>query len=256
MLRLVVHSAQQHILERHILALAKRYRPPPLQRRRDVPLLRNRHDLPPHRVIRRIQAQRQLWPHRFLGKPPDRRLNPAGGHRHPRLRNPHSAQHMHALHKRVVVQKRLAHPHKHQVDPADLSSSRRLSPFAAPNPHSLPVQHRRHLPRNLARRQIPPHPQLRRQTKLAIHRTPHLARHTNRRPLIPTRLLFVIPAGTLLLAFTFVILTRRVRISVFALRQTGWPLFPVPCRGPRRAVLARWGDCRGPRRAVLARWGD
>ena len=117
---------------------------------------------------------------------------------------------MHGLHECVVVQKRLAHPHKHQIDPR-----RRLHTLAAADPDLLPIQHRSHLPSNLARRQVPPYPQLRRQAKLAVHRASHLARHTNRRPLIPIHL-------------GVVILTRRVKISVIVFlpdrRKTGCPI--------------------------------
>ena len=46
----------------------------------------------------------------------------------------------------------------------------------------LPLQHRRHLARNLARRQVANDPQPRRQAELAIHRAANLARHADRRP--------------------------------------------------------------------------
>src|SRR5437588_4319411 len=48
----------------------------------------------------------------------------------------------------------------------------------------MPIQHRRHLSRDLARCQVALDAQLRRQAELTVHRTTHLARHTNRRPLV------------------------------------------------------------------------
>src|SRR5713101_7918656 len=92
-------------------------------------------------------------------------------HRHPRLRNPHAfGQQAHRLHEVVIVQEGFAHAHEDDID----ALQRRLN--------SLLPKHRRDLPHDLSRLQIPLDPKQRRETKLAIHSTAHLARNAKRSP--------------------------------------------------------------------------
>ncbi len=168
----VIYAPQQHVLKGHPLLRPQRHFPHSIQNRRNIPLAIDGHHLGPNRIIRSIQADRQFRPHRLLRESQYPRHNPRSRNRHPRRRNPNFLhQQPHRIHKCVVVQERLAHSHKDQVDPVP------------PNLHLLPLQHRNHLPGNLACRQVPHDSQLRRQAELAVHRAPNLARNANRRPL-------------------------------------------------------------------------
>src|SRR5215469_2656450 len=100
---------------------------------------------------------------------------------------------MHRPHEIVVIEERLAHTHKNQVDAL----------FGWRNP--LIPQHNRNLPHNLPRRKVAFESQQSGHTKLAIHGTPYLARNTYGGP-IPT-------AGSSLLQFV----ARLCTVAGFAL---------------------------------------
>ncbi len=169
-LGIVVHAAEQHVLERDPLPRTQRKIPRRRHQHLDIPLLVQRHKPRPQRVIRRIQRNRQLRADRFPAKVTDARHNPRCRNSHPPLGNANALhQQTRCFNKIVIVEKRLAHAHEDQID----AIIRRRN--------ALILDHRANLPHNLTRSKIALHPQQRSQAELAIDRAPHLTGNTNRR---------------------------------------------------------------------------
>ena len=171
MLGPIVYAAEQHILQCHSLLGTQRHLPYRFDHVSYIPFPRHRHNAFAHSVVRRIQRDCQLWPHRFRGETQDPGHNPRGRDRHSRLGNIHLLhQQPHRRHKGVVVQEGLTHSHEDQVD--SIAAGFGL----------LPLEHRRDLTGDLSGCQVADDSQLRRQAELATHRAANLARDADRRP--------------------------------------------------------------------------
>ena len=153
--------------------------------------------------------------------------DPRRRHRHTRLRNPHAlGQQPHRFHEVVIVQKRFAHAHEHDVD----TLQRRLN--------ALLPEHRRDLTDDFSRLQIPLHPKQRRKTELAIHRASHLARYANRGPTPPQRsrsTFDLVPRFASVTALPAITLRHPDRLHCLAVGQ----FHQIPYRAVARNKLAR-----------------
>ncbi len=164
MLGLIVHATEQHILKGHSLSGAQRHLSHRFDHLRDAPFPRHGHDSFAHPIVRRIQGDCEFRSHRLCGEPQNTGHNSRRRYCHPRLGNLHLLhQQAHRRHKSVVVQERLTHTHEDKVD----SIAARFS--------LLPLEDRRNLSRDLARRQVADDSELRRQAELAVDRAANLA---------------------------------------------------------------------------------
>ncbi len=116
--RRVVHLVEEHIFKGQLFAIAQGKIPRCRDQLFQVPLAVDGHEAGAGDVIRCVERNGQFRPHRLRSQVVDAGHDPRRGHRHARLRDPHSFhQEPHGRDEIVVVEERLAHSHEDQIDP-------------------------------------------------------------------------------------------------------------------------------------------
>ena len=164
MLRGIVHILEQDIFKGELLPGSQREFARREHQLFQVPLFCDRHQLGAQRIIRCIEGNCQLRPHRFCSKIIDTWHNSRGRYRHPPLRNANSfSQQPHGFNEIIEIQEWLTHAHEDQVHAV----------FRRRN--ILVSQNCDHLADDFPGAEVAFDPQQSRKAELAIHRAAYLA---------------------------------------------------------------------------------